>query len=194
MQTWGSEGSKAKEGANTSLSMESFWDDPFLQFCLCFQNTDSFSESIAFVTGPITGVVLLIIHSFCLGCICLRQISSAMKATVRAEIALQIGEIKVSRFSRCRILSFFLFFFSQVCSELLYLADCSAPCHETECSSKAPHWPACFVSLFWALVSKNWCSGVWALNKKETEFPVNLCLISVSVSWCQYSYSYLFSV
>lgn len=76
-----------------------------------FQNRDCFSESTAFVAGPITGVVLFIIHSFCLRCICLRQNSSALKATVRAEIALQIGEIKFSRFSRWRILSFFLFFF-----------------------------------------------------------------------------------
>lgn len=100
-------------------------------------------------------------------------------------------------FSKCIVLFFFLS--SQACSKLFCLTDCCTPCHESECSSKAPHWPGCFVSLFWVPIIRNRCSSVWALNKKpelqgHTEIPVNLCLISVTrsytrQSWCYFSYS-----
>lgn len=55
-----------------------------------------------------------------------------------------------------------------VCSKLLHLADCCTPCQEPECSSRAPHWPAGFVPLFWTPISRNWCSSVRALNKNPS--------------------------
>lgn len=159
-----------------------------------FQNRDCFSESTAFVAGPITGVVLFIIHSFCLGCICLRQNSSALKATVRAEIALQIGEIKFSRFRRWRILSFFLFFFS-----LKFVANCSTwliAVHPAMKLSVAQRHPTDLLVLFLffeLLFQKIDAQVSKLLTKKSLNFLLT-CASSQSLSWCQYSYSYLFSV